>query len=123
MSLLSGVDYIYIYIYYIYIYIYIQSTPLNRVTSVRGYFDPIKRRTLLTENIFVLISMCESYSGPAKSGPIKRLTHLNSGPIKRSPLYIYIYNHSSSLFLLEFVFKSDSDVWTAQNMHKLGLID
>ena len=72
-----------------YIYIYIQSTPLNRVTSVRGYFDPIKRRTLLTENIFVLTSMCESYSGPAKSGPIKRLTHLNSGPIKRSRLYIY----------------------------------
>ena len=30
----------------------IQSTPLNRVTSVRGHFDPIKRRTLLTENIF-----------------------------------------------------------------------
>ena len=30
---------------------YIQSTPLNRVTSVRGHFDPIKRRTLLTENI------------------------------------------------------------------------
>ena len=70
---------------------YIQSTPLNRVTSVRGYFDPIKRRTLLTETIFVLTSMCESYSGPAKSGPIKRLTHLNSGPIKRSRLYIYIY--------------------------------
>ena len=65
----------------------IQSTPLNRVTSVRGYFDPIKRRTLLTENIFVLASMCESYSGPAKSGPIKRLTRLNSDPIKRSRLY------------------------------------
>ena len=29
----------------------IQSTPLNRVTSVRGHFAPIKRRTLLTENI------------------------------------------------------------------------
>ena len=28
----------------------IQSTPLNRVTSVRGHFAPIKR-TLLTENI------------------------------------------------------------------------
>ena len=40
---------------------------------------------------FVLASMCESYSGPAKSGPIKRLTRLNSGPIKRSRLYIYIY--------------------------------
>ena len=33
--------------------------------------------------------MCESYSGPAKSGPIKRLTRLNSGPIKRSRLYLY----------------------------------
>ena len=33
-------------------YRYIQSTPLNRATSVRGHFDPIKRRTLLTENIF-----------------------------------------------------------------------
>ena len=32
--------------------------------------------------------MCESYSGPAKSGLIKRLTHLNSGPIKRSRLYL-----------------------------------
>ena len=31
--------------------LYIQSTTLNRVTSVRGYFAPIKRRTLLTENI------------------------------------------------------------------------
>ena len=31
--------------------------------------------------------MCESYSGPAKSGPIKRLTRLNSGPIKWSRLY------------------------------------
>ena len=30
---------------------YIQSTPINKVTSVRGHFDPIKRRTLLTENI------------------------------------------------------------------------
>ena len=29
----------------------IQSTPLNRVTSVRGHFGPIKRRALLTENI------------------------------------------------------------------------
>ena len=29
----------------------IQSTPLNRVTSVRGHFGPIKRRTLLTETI------------------------------------------------------------------------
>ena len=29
----------------------IQSTPLNRVTSVRGHFAPIKRRILLTENI------------------------------------------------------------------------
>ena len=36
--------------------------------------------------------MCESYSGPTKSGPIKRLTRLNSGPIKRSQLYIYICN-------------------------------
>ena len=30
---------------FIYVCIYIQSTPLNRVTSVRGHFDPIKRRT------------------------------------------------------------------------------
>ena len=29
----------------------LQSTPLNRVTSGPGYFDPIKRRNLLTENI------------------------------------------------------------------------
>ena len=29
----------------------VQSTPLNRATSVRGHFDPIKRRTLLPENI------------------------------------------------------------------------
>ena len=72
-------------------YIYIQSTPLNRATSVRGHFAPIKRRTLLTENILQLASMCESYSGPAKSGPIRRLTRLNSGPIKRSRLYIYIW--------------------------------
>ena len=70
---------------------YIQSTPLNRITSVRGYFDPIKRRTLLTENIFVLASMCESYSGPAKSGPIKRLTRLNSDPIKWSRLYLILF--------------------------------
>ena len=32
--------------------------------------------------------MRESYSVPAKSGPIKRLTRLNSDPIKRSRLYI-----------------------------------
>ena len=31
--------------------IHIQSTPLNRATSVRGHFGSIKRRTLLTENI------------------------------------------------------------------------
>ena len=31
--------------------LYIQSTPLNKATSVRGHFAPIKRRTLLTENI------------------------------------------------------------------------
>ena len=66
----------------------VQSTPLNRVTSIRAYFDPIKRRTLLTENIFVLASMCESYSVPVRSDPIKRLTRLNSDPIKRSRLYI-----------------------------------
>ena len=65
----------------------ILSTPLNRVTSVRAYFDPSKRRTQLTENIFVLASMCESYSGPVKSDPIKRLTRLNSDPIK-STVYI-----------------------------------
>ena len=29
----------------------IHPTPLNRATSVPGYFDPIKRRNLLTENI------------------------------------------------------------------------
>ena len=29
----------------------IQSTTLNRATSGPGYFDPIKRRNLLTENI------------------------------------------------------------------------
>ena len=29
----------------------IQSTPLNRVTSGPGCFDPIKRRNRLTENI------------------------------------------------------------------------
>ena len=29
----------------------IQSTPLNRTTSVRGHFGPIKSRTLLTENM------------------------------------------------------------------------
>ena len=34
------------------IYIYIQSTPLNRATSVRGHFAPIKRRTLLIEIFF-----------------------------------------------------------------------
>ena len=34
--------------------------------------------------------MCESYSGPAKSGPIKRLTQLNSDPIKRSRLYMLL---------------------------------
>ena len=28
----------------------IQSTPLDRVTSVRGHFAPIKQRILLTEN-------------------------------------------------------------------------
>ena len=49
----------------------LQSTMLNMVTSVRGHFFPIKRRTLL--KYFVLASMCESYSGPAKSGPIKRV--------------------------------------------------
>ena len=56
---------------------------------------PIKRRTLLTENIYYIIyylaSMCENYSGPIKSGPIKRLTRLNSDPIKRSRLYSLIY--------------------------------
>ena len=59
-------------------------TPLNRVTSVRGHLSKIKRRTLLTENIFN--SLCESYSGPTEGGPIKRLTRLNSDPIKRSRL-------------------------------------
>ena len=57
---------------YLFIYYHNTVTPLNRVTSVRGHFASIKRRTLLTENIFVLASMCESYSGPAKSAPIKR---------------------------------------------------
>ena len=64
----------------------IQTTPQNRVTSVRRYFAQIKQRTLLTENIFALASMYESYSGPAESDPIKRLTRLNSDPIKRSRL-------------------------------------
>ena len=41
------------------------QSPLNRVTSVRGHFPPINRK------YFVLASMCESYSGPTKSGPIK----------------------------------------------------
>ena len=62
-------------------------SPLSRVTSVRGHFGPIKRRALLTE----LASMCESYSDPAKSGPIKRLTRLNSDPIKQSRLYVNYY--------------------------------
>ena len=41
--------------------------------------DPINRK-------YVLAYMNESYSSPAKSGPIKRLTRLNSDPIKRSRL-------------------------------------
>ena len=36
----------------------IQSTPLNRVTSGPGYFDPIKRRNLLTENMLFLGYNC-----------------------------------------------------------------
>ena len=39
----------------------LRSTPLNRVTSVRGHFAPIKRR-----KYFILASMYESYSGLAK---------------------------------------------------------
>ena len=39
--------------------------------------------------------MCESYSGPAKSVPIKRLAQLNSDPIKRNRLYIYTYIHNT----------------------------
>ena len=56
----------------------IQSNPLNRVRSVRGHLTPIKWRTLLQENIFVLTYMCKSYSGSAKSVPIKLLAPLNS---------------------------------------------
>ena len=63
--------------------LYIQSTPLNRVTSVRGHFGPIQAENPINRKYFVLASMCKSYSGPTKSGPIKRLTQLNSGPIKR----------------------------------------
>ena len=33
----------------------IQSTPLNRVTLVLGCFDPIKRRTQLTETLLLLV--------------------------------------------------------------------
>ena len=44
--------------------------------------------------------MCESYSGPAKGDPIKRLTRLNSEPIKRSRLYIYIYTSALRLLAL-----------------------
>ena len=33
----------------------IQSTPLNRVTLVPGCFDPIKRRTQLTENLLLMV--------------------------------------------------------------------
>ena len=36
----------------------IQSTPLNRVTSGPGYFDPVKRRNLLTENMLFLGYNC-----------------------------------------------------------------
>ena len=41
---------------------YIQSTPLNRVTSGPGYFDPIKRRNLLTENMLFLGYNCIFYT-------------------------------------------------------------
>ena len=34
---------------------HIQSTPLNRVTLVPGCFDPIKRRTQLTENSLQMV--------------------------------------------------------------------
>ena len=63
--------------------------------------------------------MYESYSGPAKSDPIKRLTRLNSDPIKRSRLYIYstqtkVFDHHRNrhtnsikvgLFIKEYVLK------------------
>ena len=47
-------DFQYKAIFY-YLFIKLQSTLLNRVTSVRGHFAPIKRRTLLTENILYLL--------------------------------------------------------------------
>ena len=47
----------------------------------------LKAENPINRNYFVLASMCESYSGPAKSDPIKRLTRLNSDPIKQSRLY------------------------------------
>ena len=40
----------------------LQSTPLNRVTSGPGYFDPIKRRNLLTENMLFLGYNCIFYT-------------------------------------------------------------
>ena len=44
------------------------------------------------------IDMCENYSGPAKSGPIKRLTRLTNGLIKLSRLYFKL--NASSMILL-----------------------
>ena len=36
--------------------------------------------------------MCESYSGPAKSDPIKRLTQLTSGPLLSGVNCLYKYS-------------------------------
>ena len=41
---------------------HIQSTPLNRATSGPGYFDPIKQRNLLTENMLFLEYNCIFYA-------------------------------------------------------------
>ena len=43
--------------------------------------------------------MCESYSGPAKSGPIMRLTRLNSGPINKSSFVPLFWIRYLSLLL------------------------
>ena len=45
--------------------------------------------------------MYGSYSGPAKSGLIKRLTRLNSDPIKQSRLYL-ICKTTLNLFSFKF---------------------
>ena len=70
------------------VYVYIQSTPLNRVTSGPGYFDPIKRRNLLTENMLFLgyncifIRMLLEYEHIDSGFIIIRLT-IQSTPLNR----------------------------------------